>query len=277
VQPGGPIEGATLDCTGAPPWAIIGRASNRDRLMRTTPGTGQECLRGGKAVYGASVGILILEARFPRIPGDAGNAATWPFPVLYRVVRGASPRRVVHERARGLREAFCAAAEELVAAGADGITTTCGFLSLIQGELAARCAVPVAASPLMQVALAERLLAPGRRAGVVTISAESLTSEHLAAAGAPPDTPIAGLDPDGELARVILGDGPELDPRAGEREVIAAGERLLAAHPEVGAIVLECTNLPPYAAAIAAHTGLPVFDCYSFVTWFQAGLAPRRW
>jgi hypothetical protein len=56
-------------------------------------------VKGGKAVYGAAVGILMLEARFPRIPGDVGNATTWPFPVLYKVVRGASPDRVVHERA----------------------------------------------------------------------------------------------------------------------------------------------------------------------------------
>ena len=51
--------------------------------------------RGGKAVYGAAVGILMLEARFPRIPGDVGNATTWPFPVLYKVVPAASPERVV--------------------------------------------------------------------------------------------------------------------------------------------------------------------------------------
>ena len=44
---------------------------------------------GGKPVYGARLGILMLEARFPRIPGDMGNAATWPFPVLYQVVPGA--------------------------------------------------------------------------------------------------------------------------------------------------------------------------------------------
>src|SRR5579864_8430647 len=101
---------------------------------------------GGKSVYGARLGILMLEARFPRIPGDMGNAATWPFPVLYRVVKGASPQRVVRERAAGLLDAFIAAARELVALGADGITTNCGFLSLYQRELAAALAVPVATS-----------------------------------------------------------------------------------------------------------------------------------
>jgi hypothetical protein len=100
---------------------------------------------GGKAIYGAAVGILMLEARFPRIPGDAGNATTWPFPVLYKVVRGASPDRVVHKRAQGLLDAFVAAGRELVEDGADGLVTNCGFLSLFQDQLAAACLVPVAA------------------------------------------------------------------------------------------------------------------------------------
>src|SRR5258707_13349706 len=85
---------------------------------------------GGKALYGARVGILMLEARFPRIPGDMGNALTWPFPVLYRVVPGASPRRVVYDKAQGLLPDFLEAAEELVRLGADRMTTYCGCLSL---------------------------------------------------------------------------------------------------------------------------------------------------
>src|SRR5687767_3016513 len=113
---------------------------------------------GGKAVYGAAVGILMLEARFPRIPGDLGNATTWPFPVLYKVVRGASPDRVVHKRAEGLLDAFVAAGRELVTDGADGLVTNCGFLSLFQDDLAAACGVPVAASALMQAPLIGRLL-----------------------------------------------------------------------------------------------------------------------
>src|SRR5579863_1544616 len=124
---------------------------------------------GGKALYGARVGILMLEARFPRIPGDMGNALTWPFPVLYKVVPGASPARVVFDRAAGLLPAFLDAAAELVRLGADGITTTCGFLSLYQRELAAHAGVPVAASSLMQAPLIERLLPPGRQVGILTV------------------------------------------------------------------------------------------------------------
>src|SRR6202000_1146431 len=70
--------------------------------FRSEPGIA----RGGKAVYGAPLGILMLDARFPRIPGDMGNATTWPFPVLYRVVKGATPERVVLNAAAGLLEDF---------------------------------------------------------------------------------------------------------------------------------------------------------------------------
>ena len=136
---------------------------------------------GGKSLYGARVGILMLETRFPRIPGDMGNAATWPFPVLYKVVPGASPRRVVCDKAEGLLDAFLDAAEELVHLGADGITTTCGFLSLFQREIAAHVGVPVATSSLMQIPLIERVLPPGKRVGILTVSAANLTGEHLLA------------------------------------------------------------------------------------------------
>jgi Asp/Glu/hydantoin racemase len=231
--------------------------------------------RGGKAVYGAAVGILMLEARFPRIPGDVGNALTWPFPVLYQIVRGASPDRVVRRRAEGLLSAFVEAARELVAIGADGLVSNCGFLSLLQHEVAAAVPVPVALSSLQQAPLIQSLLPPGRRVGILTISRATLTPEHLAAAGVAAGTPVEGTDGGRELTRAILGDEPTLDVAAAEADVLDAARRLLERHPEVGAILLECTNMCPYAAPLAAATGLPVFDMASFVGWFHQGLRPR--
>src|SRR6266568_2883463 len=108
----------------------------------------------------------MLEARFPRIPGDMGNALTWPFPVLYRVVRGATPERVVLQGAAGLLPDFLAAAAELVALGAEAITTNCGFLSLFQHELAAHAGVPVATSAMLQVPWVQAMLPPGQRVGL---------------------------------------------------------------------------------------------------------------
>lgn len=163
--------------------------------------------QGGKTVYGAPLGILMLESRFPRIPGDIGNALTWPFPVLYRVVRGASPGKVVLQDPRDLLPDFIAAARELVALGAEAITTSCGFLSLFQAEIAAAVQVPVATSALLQIPWVQAMLPPGKRVGVVTVSATTLTPAHLAAAGAPPDTPVAGIENGRELFRVLVKGG----------------------------------------------------------------------
>jgi Asp/Glu/hydantoin racemase len=230
---------------------------------------------GGKAIYGARLGILMLEARFPRIPGDMGNAETWPFPVLYKVVRGASPQRVVVNQAAGLRDAFLDAARELVELGADGITTNCGFLSLFQADIARHVGVPVATSSLMQAPMIERLLPAGRRVGILTINAGALTSEHLEAAGVALDTPVAGTEHGREFTRAILGDDERLDVAAAERDILDAADRLVDRHPSVGAVLLECTNMAPYARALNEYLRLPVYDIVSFVTWFHAGLKPH--
>ncbi len=231
---------------------------------------------GGKSVYGAAVGILMLDARFPRIPGDMGNALTWPFPVLYRVVRDATPDLVVRRGAAGQLDAFVAAARDLVRDGAEGITTNCGFLSLFQRELADAVGVPVATSSLMQVDLVNRLLPAGRRAGILTISASTLTDRHLALAGVPAGTPVGSTEGGREFTRAILGNELHLDVEAARADNVDAARALAAAHPDLGAIVLECTNMVPYAADIRAATGLPVFSIETFVGWFQASLVPRR-
>lgn len=231
---------------------------------------------GGKAVYGASVGLLLLETRFPRIPGDGGNASTWPFPMLYKVVDAATPDRVVRGHAQGLFEQFVAAGRELIAMGADGITTNCGFMVLHQAALAKALQVPVAASSLLQVPSVQALLPPGQRVGIVTIDKASLTPELLQAAGATTDTPVVGTERGQEFHRVLLGDELELDVETARADVVSAACDLVARHADIGALVLECTNMPPYAADIRAATGRPVYDFYSFVSWFQTGLAPRR-
>jgi Asp/Glu/Hydantoin racemase len=232
--------------------------------------------RGGKALYGAPLGILMLEAKFPRIPGDMGNGTTWPFPVLYRVVEGATPEKVVLEGAAGTLPDFIAAARELVRLGAEAITTNCGFLALFQKELAAAVGVPVATSSLMQVPWVQATLPPGKRVGLVTVSGSTLSPAHLEGAGVPLDTPLVGTENGREFFRVLIkAEKEDMDIDLAERDVVEAGKELVAKNPDVGAIVLECTNMPPYAAALQREIGLPVYDIYSMITWFHAGLRPR--
>ncbi|MBT8458804.1 MAG: aspartate/glutamate racemase family protein [Boseongicola sp.] len=233
--------------------------------------------QGGKSVYGASVGILMLDARFPRIPGDMGHALTWPFPVHYRIVRDASPDLVVRRGAEGMLNAFIDAARELVRDGVDGITTNCGFLSLFQEELTEAVPVPVVASSLMQVAMVNRVLPAGKRAGILTISASTLTQDHLSKAQVPDGTPIGTTEGGQEFSRVILDNEMTLDVEKARAENVEAALAMKAAYPELGALVLECTNMCPYAADIREVTGLPTYSIVSLVNWFQSGLTPPQY
>ena len=209
------------------------------------------------------LGLLMLDTHFPRIAGDIGHPATFDFPVKRMVVRGASPERVVRGGDPALLAPFIEAGRALVADGAAAIATSCGFLALFQRELQAALPVPVWSSSLLllpETALALQSWFTGRHAGVVTVDAAALSADHLRAAGADPATPIEGLAPGSSLQRSLLEDLPTLDEAAAEREVVAAALRLVRRDARVGAIVLECTNMPPYAAAVRAATGLPVHD-----------------
>lgn len=227
----------------------------------------------------APLGILILDTRFPRLPGDIGNPASFPFPVLYERLAGIGPSEAVRD-APGtpqLLDKLEAASWRLIEQGAKGITTSCGFLALFQPDLAARLPVPVATSSLLQWPLVAATTGPGRRAGILTAEAASLTPAHLAAVGVPADAPVQGMPPGGAFARCFLANSTDLDAKAVEAEAVSAAQALLTRHPDLGAIVLECTNLPPYAAAIARGTGLPVYGVIDMLLWFQAGLAPRAY
>ena len=224
-------------------------------------------VQGGQNLYGFTVGILVLDTQFPRIVGDMGNALTFDFPVRYHRISGASPDLVVRKSAWDLLPAFIEGARFLEREGVGAISTNCGFLSKFQKQMAAAVKVPVFTSSLMLVPLVHRMLAPGRAVGILTVDASSLTSEHFAGAGIGPEVPtvVAGLEGEKEFTRVLLDDLLTLDVVAAREEHVRVARRLVADHPEVGAIVLECTNMPPYRADVQRATGLPVFDIVTLV------------
>ncbi|WP_120503891.1 aspartate/glutamate racemase family protein [Sulfitobacter mediterraneus] len=223
----------------------------------------------------ARLGILMLDTKFPRILGDVGNPNTWPFAVKYAVVEGATPEAIVCDDVEPFVQAFVAAGQELVASGCSGIATTCGFLSLIRPRLAAELGVPVAASALEQSAQIQSMLPPGQTIGVLTISARTLTPAHLTAAGVPQGVPVQGTD-GSSFSQTILGNQPTLDVPAARADLVRAAHTLVTDHPDVRAIILECTNMVPYAEAIAAATQRPVFSIYSYLMWFHEGLQPNQ-
>lgn len=200
----------------------------------------------------------MLDTRFARVPGDIRNPATFDFPVRYKTVRGASPQRVVRERDPALLRPFTEAGLALAAEGASAIATSCGFLVLFQQELQAALPVPVWSSSLLLLGCLEH-------AGVVTVDAASLGADHLRAAGARADTPVEGVTAGSAFQQTLLLDLPTLDTHDALLQVVGAAQRLLARHPTLTDIVLECTNMPPYADAVRRATGVRVHDITTLI------------
>jgi hypothetical protein len=227
-------------------------------------------VRGGYTTYGHPIGILMLDTAFPRVPGDVGHAATFEFPVLYQVVEGAAPDRLIVERDSALLSPFLEAARRLERSGVRAITSSCGFLALFQRELAEAVDVPVFSSALLLVPLVWRMGPPRRRIGIITANAGALGEEHFNAVGWSRDElpiHVVGLENEPlflptqrDPARFAL-----VDVEALEAEVLRTVDRLIREAPDVGAIVLECTNLPPFAAAIQRRVARPVFDIVSLI------------
>lgn len=207
-----------------------------------------------------TLGILMLDTQFPRPIGDIGNPGTFSYPTRFKCIPNASPVRVIHEQAAGLLDAFCDGARELERDGCAAIVTSCGFLALHQQRIADSVCIPVATSSLLLIPLLTKLFSAGGKIGVLTASANSLSSEHLIAVGASPDTPVMGVEEGGEFARVIIGDQPEGRFDLIRDEVVEAARRLMATHATIRALLLECTNMRPYAADIRRQCGVPVFD-----------------
>lgn len=210
------------------------------------------------------IGILSLDSRFPRIKGDAGNPDSYDLPARVRVIEGADSPKIVQDGrpAPELAARFIAAARELEAEGAIFITSTCGFLVSMQHEIARAVRVPVMLSALSLLPLL-RLADRNAVFGILTASAASLGPGALKAAGVKPeDVRIRGLDHVPIFAGTFLAakeaQPDRFDRAAMEAAVTEAARGLIEAHPEVTLILLECGNLPPYAAAIAQATGRPV-------------------
>ena len=222
-------------------------------------------------------GIIMLDTVFPRISGDVGNPETFPFPVRYEVVKGANSTRVVKDADPSLLQPFIDAARALESNGVQAVATSCGFLSLFHRELVNAINVPVFSSSLLQVPLIHQIISKSLKIGIITAHKQSLTDRHLAGVGIQ-SYPLAiiGMDDAEEFTAVFIEGKTTLDSEKCREEMISAAKRLIALHPDVGAIVLECTNMPPYAKDIQDVTGLPVFDIVTMIHYGHAALNRRH-
>ncbi|MFM1948856.1 MAG: hypothetical protein RL706_877 [Pseudomonadota bacterium] len=205
-------------------------------------------------------GVLMLDTQFPRWQGDIGCPDGWPVELRYQQVAGMFPQEIVRSadslHQHNVLPAFVKAAQHLLDRGVKGITTSCGFLVLLQHELQAALPVPVRTSSLL---LLPPLLAAHQNVGVLTIDAEALGAAHFVAAGVLPHDiarlKVQGVERSGAFASAIMGNHLQMDFEAAQHSVVSAALSLQQKAPDLKHVVLECTNMPPYARAVQKATG----------------------
>jgi Asp/Glu/hydantoin racemase len=176
-------------------------------------------------------------------------------------------------------DAMIQAALELEQEGIRAIATSCGFNAIFQRELANAVGVPVFASSLIQIPLVHRMLKVGQIVGIITADKEHLTDRHLRGAGITRAIPVAirGVEATEEFSKIRDDSDAVLDATRFQEEVVGVAEALVREDPDVSAIVLECTDLPPFAAAIRRAIGLPVFDIVTLTNMVYESVAGDRW
>jgi hypothetical protein len=236
---------------------------------------GQVQMAPAQAVAGYPVGVIYIEdVWYPMVPGNVVNAGTFDFPVRLKAVRGLDIDTLFGPDAADVTEQVLAACRELEAEGVRAISSACGFFGRYQSSVAQQMRVPTALSSLVQLPWISPLL-PGRKIAVLTADATSLSSELLTACGVADASSlvVGGLQDAPEFSAILTGRG-SFDNEGVQAEVVALAERLCA-DPQVGAVLLECSDLPPYAAAIQAAVGRPVFDFTTLIRWLHSAVAQR--
>ncbi|MEA3360365.1 MAG: aspartate/glutamate racemase family protein [Thermodesulfobacteriota bacterium] len=226
--------------------------------------------------YGESIGILILDATYPCIPGNVGNASTFSFPVRYKVVKGASIERLIKLKDMTLLSCFIDAAIELQEEGVKAITGACGFMALFQQEVSDAVNVPVFLSSLLQIPFIYQITK--QKIGIITADSKSLTPDHFISVGINKEIPllISGMEDQKEFREAILEEKGTLDSNLIEGEVVGVAKKLITENPDIGALVLECSDLPPYAHAIQKEVNLPIFDFTTMIQYVHTALARKE-
>jgi Asp/Glu/hydantoin racemase len=231
---------------------------------------------GNRTNYGQAIGILMLETFFPRIPGDIGNATTFRYPVLYKTIKGANADTVVKRPDPNIVGLFAEGAQELVEQGARAIVTSCGFTAIFHRELAAAVDVPVFSSSLLQAKLIYSMLKPGQKVGIITANKPLLTQRHFEGVGIQ-DIPkvVAGME-ETDFGKMFFNGNHRIDVEKATEDMCRVAKKLVDENPDVGAILLECTNMPPFSKAVQDTTGLPVFDIITLTDYVYSAVVQRQ-
>ncbi len=227
----------------------------------------------GKPFYGQNVGILVFSTITPRIPGDAGNAATFDFPVRYEVVKGGFADLI--EGGEEIKNNLLIACNNLSDLGVKAIVGDCGLMSLYQNELSKT--IPVAASSLCQIPMIWEIISHRGSIGVLTGHSELLSEKHLLNSGWRKDIKLAvqGLEDEPHFREIVIEGGLDLDVELMERDIINATAKLTRKNTDLSAIVFECSNIASFSKKIFDKFGIPVFDVVSAANLLEYSVNPK--
>lgn len=242
-------------------------------------------VRGGRSIYGEAIGICVLDTKYPLIPGNVGNASTYDFPVRIKIIRGlrdnpSPPIRDTSGMYKPEVKKFIEAIKELEEEGVRAVVSACGFFSLLQKVAVTEVRIPVFSSPLMLIPLISRMIRPEQRIGIIAASANRLTREYLEPVGVDESISlvIAGMDSSEEFNEVIMKDKKrDMDVTRLRNDVVTVARELVQRNPDLGAILLECSDLPPFAAIIQSVVELPVFDYICFINMVYQSVVQKEY
>lgn len=219
-------------------------------------------------------GLMQLES----LVGNSTNPDSYPFPVHFCRIKGANVETVLENPSGEVLRRMIEESKRLIADGVRAITTSCGFNAIFQRELASALPVPVFSSSLLQVPLVHRMISAERSVAVLTAKKSALRGEHLAAVGITKEmrVNVLGMEESPEWNKIFTAPEEPVDLGRIAKDTVAAVERGIAEHPETGAIVLECTDLPPFAQSIREAVGLPVFDFITLMGMTAASIGVTR-
>jgi hypothetical protein len=214
--------------------------------------------------------VIILDDVYPGFPGDVRNASAFPYPIQYEIVRGIDIRKLVVEEDKfPCLDPILDAAKNLEKMGVRAIIGECGYFSYFQREVAASVRIPVFLSSLLQVSFAQQLVGPNKVVGVLVANIEYVTERHLISVGILPGTNyvLGGamdefrcIEFDHLWTDGLRTDPPSADYAKAEAEFVGVATEFFFQHPNMGAMVLECTGFPPFARAIQREIQIPVFS-----------------
>ncbi|HET7388360.1 MAG TPA: aspartate/glutamate racemase family protein [Nocardioidaceae bacterium] len=235
--------------------------------------------RAGQIANGYPIGMLCAQWNIPFVRGDLNHAGTFDFPMRYVEVEGLIGADILRGDGEKFTELIVTAAKNLETEGVRAITSNCGFMAVFQDAVSSAVNVPVFLSSLLQLDMVTRMVGPNRRIGILSANSEAVTPALLAGVGSTNTDRIViqGLEGLDHFREVILDEVGEMDPARFASEVVDGARQLHKNNPDLGAIVSECSDLPPYSAAIRGATGLPVFDWASFIDYVHHAVAPRTY